>query len=76
MRFRENGLKGKIKSTTITYHSSGQYYVSLKLEEIVDLVTPLDFSLIPNDQIIGLDLGLNHFYIDSNGKKVDNSLST
>jgi putative transposase len=71
-RFRENGLKGKIKSATITYHSSGQYYVSLKLEEIVDLVNPLDFSLIPDDQIIGLDLGLNHFYIDSNGKKVDN----
>lgn len=70
--FRENGLKGKIKSATITYHSSGQYYVSLTLEEIMDLVSPLDFSLIPEDQIIGLDLGLNHFYIDSTGKKVDN----
>src|SRR5213080_411630 len=34
--FQENGLKGKIKSATITYHSSGQYYVSLKIEEIVD----------------------------------------
>ncbi|MDR7002409.1 RNA-guided endonuclease TnpB family protein [Neobacillus niacini] len=31
-----------------------------------------DFSKIPDDQIIALDLGLLHFYIDSNGKKVDN----
>src|SRR6478672_8939702 len=54
---QENGLKGKIKSATITYHSSGQYYVSLKLEEIVDLESPLDFSLIPYEQIIGLDMG-------------------
>jgi putative transposase len=70
--FKENGLKGKIKSATITYHSSGQYYISLKLEEIVDLVRPLDVSLIQHDEIIGLDLGLLHFYIDSNGKKVEN----
>jgi putative transposase len=70
--FQEQGLKGKIKSATITYHSSGQYYVSLKLEEIVDLEHPSDVDSIPNDQIIGLDLGLLHFYIDSNENKVDN----
>lgn len=70
--FQENGLKGKIKSATITYHSSGQYYVSLKLEEIIPLERPSNVFSIPNDQIIGLDLGLLHFYIDSNGKKVEN----
>jgi putative transposase len=68
----EQGLKGKVKSATITYHSSGQYYVSLKLEEIVDLVSPSDVDSIPDDQIIGLDLGLLHFYIDSNENKVEN----
>jgi putative transposase len=68
----QNGLKGKIKTATIKYHSSGQYYVSLKIEEIIDLYETSDFSKIPDDQIIALDLGLLHFYIDSNGKKVDN----
>ncbi|MDR6998969.1 RNA-guided endonuclease TnpB family protein [Neobacillus niacini] len=70
--FQENGLKGKIKTATIKYHSSGQYYVSLKIEEIIDLPETVDFSTVSEDKIIGLDLGLNHFYIDSNGKKVDN----
>jgi putative transposase len=70
--FQEQGLKGKIKSATITYHSSGQFYVSLKLEEIVKLENPLDFLSVPNNQIIGLDFGLLHFYIDSNENKVDN----
>lgn len=70
--FGEQGLKGKIKSATITYHSSGQYYVSLKLEEIVDLVNPMDFLSVPDSEIIGLDLGLLHLYIDSNGNKREN----
>jgi putative transposase len=70
--FQEHGLKGKIKSATVTYHSSGQYYVSLKIEEIVDLERPLDVFSIPDEDIIGLDMGLTHFYIDSNGQKVDN----
>ena len=70
--FQENGFNGKIKTATIKYHSSGQYYVSLKIEEMVPLHKEIDFSQTPQNQIIGLDLGLNHFYIDSTGKKVEN----
>jgi putative transposase len=70
--FQKDGLKGKIKSATVTYHSSGQYYVSLKLEEVISLEEPFNLSTIPDEQIIALDLGLTHFYIDSNGKKVEN----
>ena len=69
---REHGFRGKIKSATVTYHSSGQYYVSLKIEEIIELKQPTDVSMISINDIIGLDLGLTHFYIDSNGKKVEN----
>lgn len=69
---QEQGLKGRIKSATITYHSSGQYYVSLKIEEIIPLERPLDVFSIPDKDIIGLDMGLLFFYIDSNGNKVDN----
>lgn len=70
--FQENGFNGKIKTATIKHHSSGQYYVSLKIEKIIPLHEEIDFSQTPSHQIIGLDLGLNHFYIDSNGKKVEN----
>lgn len=70
--FQKEGFNGKIKTATIKFHSSGQYYVSLKLEEIIDLKDVIDYSTVPNDKMIGLDLGLNHFYIDSNGKKVEN----
>ncbi|WP_059173567.1 RNA-guided endonuclease TnpB family protein [Bacillus sp. FJAT-27445] len=70
---KENGLKGTIKSATVTYHSSGQYNVSLKMEEIIHMKEPVDVSEIPDESFIGLDLGLTHFYIDSNGKKVENS---
>lgn len=70
----QNGLKGKIKTATIKYHSSGQYYVSLKIEEVIDLHETIDYSSTPDDKIIALDLGLTHFYIDSNGKKVDNPI--
>jgi len=70
--FQKDGLKGHIKSATISYHSSGQYYVSLKMEEIIHLEEPMDIVKIPANEFIGLDLGLLHFYMDSNGKKVKN----
>lgn len=70
--FKENGFNGKIKSATVKYHSSGHYYVSLKMEKIIGLNETIDFSTISDDQIIGLDLGLTHFLIDSNGNKVEN----
>ncbi len=70
--FQQNGLTAKIKSATVTRHSSGQYYISLKFEEIVPLEAKQDVQTIPSDQIIGCDLGLTHFLIDSNGRKVEN----
>lgn len=70
--FQENRFNGKIKSATIKYHSSGQYYVSLKCEEMIKLENEIDWSSISIGQIIGLDLGLTHFFIDSNGHKIEN----
>jgi putative transposase len=70
--FQESRFNGKIKTATIKYHSSGQYYVSLKMEEMVPLHEKVDFSQTLHHQMIGIDLGLNHFYIDSMGKKVEN----
>jgi putative transposase len=44
----------------------------LKCEEIIQLQDDIDLSTVFLDKIIGLDLGLLHFFIDSNGDKVDN----
>lgn len=64
--------KAKIKTATVTFFTNGKYFVSLKFEEIVSIQTKKDVSFISYDEVIGLDLGLTHFYIDSNGKKVAN----
>ncbi|MEJ1517196.1 RNA-guided endonuclease TnpB family protein [Bacillus cereus] len=70
--FERNGFNGKIKSATVTRHSSGQFYVSLKIEEVIPLEGKLDVTNIPSDEIIGCDVGLTHFLIDSNGNKIEN----
>jgi len=70
--FQKNGFTAKIKSATVTRHSSGQYYVSLKCEEIMPLEKSVDVTAIPTNEIIGCDLGLTHFLIDSNGQKIEN----
>lgn len=70
--YREKGFSAKIKSVTVTYHSSGQYYVSLTCEDVIKMEEEIDWSAVSLDQIIALDVGITHFYIDSNGNKVDN----
>ena len=56
----------------MSIHSSGQTHISLKIEEVVTLKNEIDCTTVPLDQIIGCDLGLTHFLIDSNGNKIDN----
>jgi putative transposase len=70
--FKDYGFNGKIKAATVSIHSSGQTHISLKIEEVVSLENEIDWTTVPLDQIIGCDLGLTHFLIDSNGNKIDN----
>jgi len=70
--FLKHGLKGMIKSATVSRHRSGQYYVSIKFEEVVELTSKVDVSLISDEEITAYDLGLTHFMISSTGEKVDN----
>ncbi len=70
--FKKRASMLKLNQPPLKYHSSGQYYVSLKCEETIELEDEIDWSTISLNQIIGLDLGLPHFFIDSNGKKIDN----
>ncbi|MDX1786654.1 MAG: IS200/IS605 family element RNA-guided endonuclease TnpB [Psychrobacter sp.] len=60
-----NRMNGLIKSATITKTATGQYYVSVLVETIVDE--------LPNTQSnIGIDLGLTDFIVLSDGTKVAN----
>ena len=41
-------------------------------EEVAALKNEIDWKTVPLDEIIGCDLGLTHFLIDSNGNKIEN----
>ena len=58
-------INGLIKSATISRNPSGQYYVSLLVETIVN-------ALPKTQSHIGIDLGLTDFIVLSDGTKVAN----
>ncbi|MGL4882927.1 MAG: RNA-guided endonuclease TnpB family protein, partial [Waterburya sp.] len=58
---------GSIRTVTITKNCAEQYYASVMFEDGKE--KPLS---ITKGKAIGLDLGLNHFCITSDGKKFDN----
>lgn len=60
-------LKGRIKSATISCHSSDKYYVSLLCKE--------EISELPNSNS-AIDLGMTDFAIFSDGQKIDHDKFT
>lgn len=59
----------KINSITVSKDSADRYFVSIQGEK--------DLKLKPvNKNKIGIDLGLTHFLIDSNGNKINNPRNT
>ena len=58
-------FKGKLNNVTISQAKSGKYFASFSVE--TENVTPE-----PLQTAIGLDLGLTHFCITSEGEKIDN----
>ncbi|NNG77446.1 IS200/IS605 family element transposase accessory protein TnpB [Acinetobacter sp. ANC 4277] len=60
---------GKIKTVTISKSATGKYYASILVETEVNLPVP---SIIEADKTIGIDLGLTHMLIQSDGDKVEN----
>ena len=56
---------GKINNATISKTKTGKYFVSLNLEYEQDIKTN-------NGSVVGIDVGIKDFYIDSNGNKVKN----
>ncbi|MEK6880979.1 MAG: hypothetical protein AABY22_15270 [Nanoarchaeota archaeon] len=63
--------KANIKSATLSKTKSGDYYLSIMIDGSIDKVLPA-----PKNQIIGIDLGINTFIVDSNGITFQNIKST
>lgn len=60
-------IPNSLRKVTITKNPSGQYFASLLFEDGLEL--PLTSS---NGKSIGIDLGITHIAIDSEGNKYDN----
>ncbi|QSV54693.1 MAG: IS200/IS605 family element transposase accessory protein TnpB [Dolichospermum sp. UKL201] len=60
-------IEGKIKTVTITKNCSEQYFAAILFEDGKEKP-----ELIAEGKAIGIDLGLTHFAITSDGSKFDN----
>ena len=60
-------IEGKFKTVTVSKNHAGQYFASILFEDGFDLPKSTD-----SGKNIGIDLGLTHFCITSEGSKFDN----
>lgn len=60
-------FEGKIKTVTISKTPTGKYFASILVETLIQKA-----SKKPTQNVIGIDLGLNHFIITDSGIKIDN----
>jgi putative transposase len=60
-------FEGKLKTVTVSLNNAGKYHASLLFDD--GLPEP---ELIAEGKAIGIDLGLTHFAITSDGSKYDN----
>ena len=61
-------ITGAIKSITLSRTVTGKYYASLLVEDSMKAPAPLHTV----DTVLGVDMGLTHLAIDSEGNKTDN----
>ncbi|WP_197050642.1 transposase [Methanobacterium sp. SMA-27] len=62
-------FKGKQQTATISMANTGKYYISILIDDEQSLPEKVKFN---QKTTVGLDMGLTHFLITSNGVKVDN----
>ncbi|HEY2526745.1 MAG TPA: transposase [Xanthobacteraceae bacterium] len=63
-------LRGKLKSITISRTATGKYFAACLFED--EQPVPELPKVIPEDAIVGVDVGLTHIAIESNGQKTEN----
>jgi putative transposase len=61
---------GRLTSITLTKTATGKYFASLLLDDGIN--APELPAVIHQDDVIGVDVGLAHVAIDSDGRKTDN----
>lgn len=62
-------IEGTIKTVTVSMTATGKYYASILVETTQRVPTP---STVEADKTIGIDLGLEHLLIMSDGEKIEN----
>ena len=60
-------IEGKIKTVTLTKNKANQYYASILVDDGMDKP-----EVSTDGKAIGIDVGLTHFCITSDGEKFDN----
>lgn len=63
-------VDGKFKSITLSRTVTGKHYASLLFD--TDQAAPAPTMDVDPSRVVGLDMGLSHLAIDSNGRKVAN----
>lgn len=63
-------IVGKIRTVTISRESTGKYYASILTDDAIAPKLPL--KQIDASRVVGLDLGVIDWIVDSNGKKLAN----
>lgn len=61
-------IAGVVKSITVSLNKTGKFYASILADDGVEASTPLHTVRT----VTGVDLGLSHFVIESNGRKTAN----
>ena len=61
-------IAGVVKSITVILSKTGKFYASIIADDGVEVSTPLHTVRT----VTGVDLGLSHFTIESNGRKTAN----
>jgi putative transposase len=64
---RHREFEGTIKTVTVSLNPDGKYFASVLVDDEKDTPSPST-----DGKAIGIDLGLTHFAITSNGSKYDN----
>ena len=63
-------VTGEVKSITITYETTGEYYAAVLYDD--GRPEPEPVKEVYEDEIVGVDVGLKNLTIDSNGNKTEN----
>lgn len=61
-------ISGTVKSITVTLSATGKYYASILVDDGLEAPQPIHSV----EKVVGIDLGIAHFAIESRGKKKTN----